>query len=310
MAIKQKLIILKRKLSRSNKWKRGVYLPGHYYHPIPSEADVKSISNTPDKNVSLDGVELNKVQQIHLLEKLVVYYKDFPFKKSASKKFRYYLNNNYFTNSDVIFLTAIMRYFQPKKIIEIGSGFSSAAMLDINDLYFNQSIDFTFIEPHPEERLHQLVKKDISNISILNKKVQTVDIQLFKTLSKNDILFVDSSHILKYGSDVAYILFKILPNLQSGTLIHFHDIFYPFEYPKDWLVHGRYFNEAYALHSFLMYNIQFEIILFPSYLEQVHAEWLKKHMPLSMELHEQLGMPDGNIKTTSVLGQSIWLRKK
>ena len=205
-----------------------------------------------------------------------------------------------------------MRHFQPKNIVEVGSGFSSALMMDVNDLFFESNIQLTFIEPYPKNRLFPLMKGTIKKdtIKVLENKVQEVDFSLFESLEANDILFIDSSHTLKFGSDLSHLFFKIFPRLQSGVLIHLHDIFFPFEYPKEWLELGRAWNEAYFLRAFLMYNQCFEILLFPSQLEYIEQPWFQENMPLCLQLHEKLKMSDGKTITTSAKGQSIWIRVK
>ncbi|NQS88701.1 hypothetical protein HQ584_02790 [Patescibacteria group bacterium] len=115
----------------------------------------------------------------------------------------------------------------------------------------------------------------------------------FKQLKENDILFIDTSHVSKTGSDVNYIFFDILPNLNSGVLIHFHDIFYPFEYPKKKILDGHAFNECYILRAFLQYNTRFKIILFNTFLEHYYEDWFRQNMPLCLRNK----------------GGSIWLRK-
>ena len=134
---------------------------------------------------------------------------------------------------------------------------------------------------------------DLEKCKVIQNKVQNVEIETFKKLKKNDILFVDSSHVSKTGSDVNFILFKVLPVLNSGVIIHFHDIFYPFEYPKDWVYGGRNWNECYILRAFLSYNSDFEILIFSDYLH--------KHHP---ELFERIPMLKKNT------GGSLWIRKK
>ncbi len=157
-------------------------------------------------------------------------------------------------------------HFRPKKIIEVGSGFSSAAMLDINEQFFSNAIDLTFVEPYPKT-LNKLVRPGDRYI-LIDKNIQSVDITLFKTLSENDILFIDTSHIVKTNSDVLFEIFEILPLLNKGVKIHVHDIFYPFEYPKVWVVDDkRNWNEIYLIRAFLMYNADFKIISFNTFLQ-------------------------------------------
>jgi hypothetical protein len=148
---------------------------------------------------------------------------------------RYKLSNDYYFFADGIVLYSMIRHFKPSSIIEIGSGFSSALMLDMNDLFPAAPIQLNFVEPYPE-RLNALLRDtDRLKANVIEKVVQEVDSSFFERLKKNDILFVDSSHIAKTGSDLNYILFEILPVLKPGVLIHFHDIFYPSEYPRDWV---------------------------------------------------------------------------
>jgi hypothetical protein len=169
----------------------------------------------------------------------------------------------------------MIRKFNPSKIIEIGSGFSSCVMLDTNNLFFDNNINLTFIDPNTD-RLMSLLSNN-ENVSIHKKKIQDIDLDIFKNLNANDILFVYSSHIVNFEGDVNFILFEILPLLKSGVIIHFHDIFYPFEYPPTWII--RNLNEAYFLKCFLMYNSIFKIILWSDFLHKNHSKYFTD-MPL------------------------------
>jgi hypothetical protein len=182
--------------------------------------------------------------------------------------------------SDVIFLYNTIRFLRPERIIEIGCGSSSAVMLDINDLFFNSSIKYTFIEPYPEGLLKHLNDDDKKKKSIIKEKVQDVPMETFDVLKENDILFVDSSHVTKVGSDVNHIIFEIIPRLNKGVWIHFHDIFYPFELPKHWILNNsRFWNESYLLRAFLMNNDAYQIKLFNSFLHDRYKEWFEKELP-------------------------------
>ncbi len=173
----------------------------------------------------------------------------------------------------------MIRYLGPKKIIEIGSGYSSAATLDTNELFFNNSISFTIIEPYPERLMSLLKEGDLEKAQFIQKNLQEVKLDKFRELQSNDILFIDSTHVSKINSDVNYILFRILPALRSGVFIHFHDIFHPFEYPKHWLEEGRAWNEAYLVRAFLQYNSKFKIMFFHNFLTAFHKEYLFGQMP-------------------------------
>jgi predicted O-methyltransferase YrrM len=194
-----------------------------------------------------------------------------------------------------------MRLYKPRKIIEVGSGFSSAAMLDVNELFCDGQIQFNFIEPNPSRLQHLLLKKDLEKVNIIKKRVQEVSLETFNILKENDILFIDSSHVAKTDSDVLHICFNILPTLNEGVIIHFHDILWPFEYPKLWYDQGRIWNEAYMLRAFLQFNTAFEIIYFNSFMELSQGEFLNTHLPLMMKMPE----------SEETLGNtSLWIRKK
>ncbi len=273
--------------------------PGHYYSPIPnlSEINKEEAHIFIDKNLA--EINLNTENQVKLLNELKVYYSDYPYKGKDSNmlNYRYKKEGAFYRFSDSVFLFCMMRHFKPQRIIEIGSGHSSAIMLDTNEHFFDNKIHCTFIEPFPEERLMQILREsDKLSHQIIKEKVQSVKLEVFQMLNKNDILFIDSTHVSKIGSDVNHLLFEVLPSLKPGVLVHFHDIFYPFELPKHWVLESRYFwNENYILRAFLMNNEKYEIIIFNTYLQKIKPDWFKKEMPECTEKSEGTG--------------SIWLRK-
>lgn len=280
-------------------WKKLVpvnrFPHGHFYSPIVSQIDLKQFERqiwNEENNKFIDGVELNTEAQLCLLENLKKFYKDLPFRKNAINDCRYYYENASYGYTDAIILYSFIRHYRPQRIIEIGSGYSSAVMLDTREL-FCKNLELTFIEPYPK-LLYSLFKNyDRENCKVYESKVQNVDLNVFQTLEENDILFIDSSHVSKTGSDVNFEFFKILPSLKSGVIIHFHDIFFPFEYPPKWVNEGRNWNEAYLLRAFLNYNNAFEILHFSNYLHKHHSGAFKE-MPLAYKNK----------------GGNIWIRKK
>jgi len=265
---------------------------GHFYSAVPSFEERQAFAASNVENNNVLGITLNEERQIDFLNKFKRYYDECPFTDHKGKEFRYYFLNPAYSYADALTLYSMMRHFRPKRIIEIGSGFSSCAMLDTSEHYFNGEIDFTFIEPYPE-LLYSLINNKDRKYKIIPHKVQEVDAKIFADLEQNDIVFVDSTHVSKLNSDVNRIFFEILPSLQQGVLIHFHDIFWPFEYPKDWINEGRAWNEAYILRAFLQFNESFEILFFASYLHKHKYQWFQENMPLYLQ------NPGGN----------IWLRK-
>lgn len=269
--------------------KNSCYPSGHFYSPISSLEQIAKNEDIIFKKPEdfIYGINLNLQGQLNLLNQLESYYKFFPYNESQSTNFRYHLDNDYFSSKDAVLLFCLLKHLNPKKIIEVGSGFSSALMLDTCT-----NTELTFIEPNPQRLISLLRPTDETASEILTKQIQRVELSRFKELNENDILFIDSSHISKTGSDVNFIIFEILPILKKGVLVHFHDVFYPFEYPKKWIVEGRNWNEDYILRAFLMYNEHFEIELFNHYLEV---------------FNHQLFNPMPYCKTEQA--SSLWLRK-
>jgi hypothetical protein len=262
--------------------KNACYPPGHYYSPIVSVDEIRTARETiwgNDEKI-LHGIDLRKSEQVSLLVEFEKYYNEIPFSEVKDNGLRYYFRNSYYSFSDGIILYSFIRHFRPKRIIEAGSGFSSALMLDENEIFFNNSISLKFIEPYPE-RLKSLMKiQDKENCEIIQKRIQDVPVNNFRELNEDDILFIDSSHVCKTGSDVNYLLFDVIPILKKGVIIHFHDIFYPFEYPEEWVMGGRNWNEIYLVKAFLMNNKFFEILFFSHYIHLNFPETFK-NMPLA-----------------------------
>jgi len=269
--------------------------PGHFYSPIPSIEEIKKNEDRVFGDIprKISGVELNENDQLSLFKKFKNYYDELPFSKTNTGNLRYFFENKFYSYSDAIFLYCMIRHAQPNTIMEVGSGYSSCVALDTNELFFDNSIEIIFIEPYPERLISLTKETDKEKITIISKKVQDIELSEFESLQPNDILFIDSTHVGKIDSDVNYIFFEILPRLSSGVFIHFHDVFYPFEYPKEWIYEGRAWNESYILHSFLMFNNTFKIVFFNTYLEYFHEELFRREMPLCMKNK----------------GGSIWIQK-
>jgi len=256
--------------------------PGNFYSPIPDINYIhKHATQIFDRKIKcIPGIELNTKGQCELLKRFSYYCNSIPFPMRETNGFRYYFENGYFSYGDAVVLYSMIRHFKPEKIIEIGSGFSSALMLDTNDRYFDKNIELVFIEPYPERLYGLLNEGDDKKNRIIIDSVQNISSDIFNFLNKNDLLFIDSSHIVKLGSDVLYLITQILPLLNKGVIVHFHDVFWPFEYPKEWVLAGRAFNESYFLKAFLQFNRAYKIIFFNSYLMTHFHRMMLKHLPI------------------------------
>jgi Methyltransferase domain len=258
---------------------RGAFT-GHFYSPIPSMREIQEHKETIFRFPgTLAGIDMHDEEQLRLVQIFArEYYKDHPFTDEKKEGLTYYFKNVAFTYSDGLMLHCMLRHFRPRRVVEIGSGFSSCVTLDTNRLFLNNTVECTFIDPYSNV-LQTLLHGKVDGLNIIARRVQEVSMSVFTSLDDGDFLFVDSSHVSKVGSDVNHILFNILPALRPGVWVHFHDVFYPFEYPEGWIANGRSWTEAYLLRAFLEFNSAFQIRLFPNYLVRFHENFFRENMP-------------------------------
>lgn len=226
----------------SDRW--GYHIrPIHYYEPLPDFSSITA--EQVNRRRSYSAIDFKSQDQLGLLRELMKYRNElldtgFDFK------------NDFFNGFDAAVYYCLIRHLQPQRIIEIGGGYSTR--IADTALARNQKGTLTCIEPYPEDRLLEAQL----NIEIVDKRVEEIDLSFFSCLEANDILFIDSSHTVKFGSDVCYEFLEILPSLNPGVWIHVHDIFFPHDYPADWLLNRRLaLNEQYLLEAFLAFNKTF-----------------------------------------------------
>jgi hypothetical protein len=169
----------------------------------------------------------------------------------------------------------MVRHFQPRLIIEIGGAFSSLLLGEAAAK--NSSSALICIEPFPQEFL----KHSFPGLqSLIEKKVENVDLNFFSQLGPGDMLYIDSWHTVKIGGDVNYLFLEVLPRLKPGVIVHVHDIFLPFDYRRDWVMYEhRFWTEQYLLQVFLSFNSEFEVLISNSYLRHYYREDLKAAFP-------------------------------
>ena len=232
---------------------------GHFYSPINSASDIeRALSWTADT----PGIDLREDEQLSTFRELTPLFDDVG-------PVRYRIDNDMYGIADASIYQAFVRHFNPRRVIEVGSGFSTAKLLDTAEKFLPE-LDVTCIEPYPQ-RLFSLLRPS-DNVQVITKFVQDVPKEIFTSLEPCDVLFIDSTHVAKAGSDVVWLYLHILPLLQQGVLVHIHDIFWPFEYPAEWLREGRCWNEDYFLQAFLCQNEAWSIELFGSWLWEKHPE--------------------------------------
>jgi hypothetical protein len=255
--------------------------PGHFYSPIVDLNELRrDRTRVFDRNKDISDIDLNEGGQLRLLEEFRNFYHDIPFHETEGVENLYYYDNPWYRHGDAIVLACMLRYARPKQLIEFGAGFSSCVTLDINRLFLDDAVECTFIDPNPERLQSLLLKYNIS-VNIVKSRAQDINVSDILTLDDNDIVFIDSTHVTKAGSDVNFHLFEMLPKLAPGVLVHFHDVFYPFEYPESWFFDkNRSWNENYILRAFLSGNRQYEIVFFNDFMALRHPQEMRNAMPL------------------------------
>ena len=260
--------------------KKGDFCHAHPFNHYESPyADLAFVRKNKEQiyNINMQmNINFDIESQINLLNRMAEIPLPNWHEKETNDGFRYYTDNNMFGFSCAAALYGMIMLNKPKHIIEIGSGFSTSVMLDTNEHCFSNEIDIECIEPRPQ-RLKKLLKES-DHIIIHENDLQEMSLGLFSKLQPNDILFIDSSHVMKTGSDVSYELFEILPMLPKGVHIHFHDIFWPFEYPMGWLTEGRAYNEQWGLRALLTDGTAYKVTLFGHQLECLSEAGIIPHI--------------------------------
>lgn len=285
------------------------YPPGHFYSVVPSLSELsRHAASIFARPAAVSAVNLNSAAQIRILREIAALMEDPPF-YAKGRATRFDIDNDSFSYDDAPVLHAMLRRIRPRRVVEIGSGHSSACMLDTDERHLGASVQFTFIDVDCSVLRRLLREEDLARVRVIEQPVQDVDRAVFATLSENDLLFVDSSHVVKIGSDLTTIMFEILPSLAPGVWIHFHDVRYPFQYPRDLVSGGSFWNEAYLLRAFLMYNRDFEIAFWLNHLVGLpdpEVGELLRRLPLD-KWDARFNRSRGDI---SGAGGSLYLRKR
>ena len=278
-------------------------LPFHYYSPISTPEEISQ--NVPGKFFSDSfGVKMDSPKQRHVLNSIVSRHSEELKQISLNKEEEgvFHWKNGTFELLDGACYYSMIREFCPETVLEVGAGYSTliASMAAAK----NDNTKVTCIEPYPVEHFNTHLLSG-GGFTLIEERIQDVDIDKFRRLKENDILFIDSSHVAKPGSDVEKIIFEILPVLQKGVLVHFHDMFFPYRYPKHFYVdHMRFWNENYILPAFLSGNKEWEIIISNSHIQR-ETEKKDKEEFLNACFGEEFNTEHEDL----FYGGSLWLRK-
>jgi len=276
----------------------GRYPNGHFYSPVLDPAEVEAAAGRiwPSRP-EVVGIDFNPAGHRALLRDVFPpYLRDYDYpqaKRDGDGPAQFVDGNPAFAWLDSRALFVLLRHWRPRRIVEVGSGHSSLLMADVNRRFLGRSAEIRCIEPYPPAFL---AATPDGIAEVLPWRVQDLPLETFADLEAGDVLFIDSSHVSKTGSDVNHLFFEVIPRLAAGVRIHFHDVFLPFDYPRDWVLGmGLYWNEQYLLQAMLTLTPAFRV-LFGSTYASVHC---------AEENAAALSLPPGSVYG----GSSFWIEK-
>lgn len=235
-------------------------LPVHFYSPVPCVSELSD--KVFDEVSDCTGLAMRDQQQIDFLDQIW---------SGFGHEFQPQANTG-LSKLDAFILYAMIRANKPQKMIEVGSGESTAIALQAlrKNREEGHGFHFSAIEPYPNPKLLALTDPDFR---LVKSKVQEVTVS---AVVDTDLLFIDSSHVSKIGSDVNHEILKLVPHLKVGAIVHWHDIMIPAEYPKSWIDKGTFWNESYMVHAFMLHNQCFEVVWAARYMQLKHASVLSQ----------------------------------
>jgi Methyltransferase domain len=271
---------------------------GHYYSPVP---DTRELAREPARSrvwppapKPMVGIDWREVDQLSLLREDLAPQEHLALPaRSTGRRVEYHSGNEFFGLADAWTLQAMLQHVRPTRIIEVGGGWSSLVTAHVNRERFDGELRFTCVEPYPAAFLTEQVD---GLTELICAPVQELPVELFMTLQSGDVLFIDTSHVAKTGGDVQFLYHEVVPRLDPGVIVHIHDIFLPWDYPEDWVLGGRGWNEQYLVRSFLTFNDSFEVMLGVGWLCLSHPAELAAAIP--------------GFDPTRDGGASLWIRRK
>ena len=270
---------------------------GHFYSPVVDPATIARSRVWPDRP-DIRGIDFNDASHVQILSELFPrFMRDYdypPVLPVTPTLASFFGNNPHFSMLDAPALFVLLRAWKPRRIIEVGSGFSTLLMADINRRFLEREVNISCIDPYPPPFLRHGVDGIDRQVE---RRVQELPLEHFADLQAGDLLFIDSSHVAKTDSDVNFLFFDVFPRLAAGVLVHLHDIFLPRDYPPDWVLgENRSWNEQYLLRALLMHSSGFEVLFGCSY-----AFWRYPELVIAA-----LANPDG----AGYGGGSFWMRRR
>lgn len=261
-------------------------LPAHYYSPAPNLLELERTKHRWARPSDLPGISCDLDEQVATLRSICLPYQS---EYSGNATYREALEAGPgYGYIEAQALHAVVRHLKPGRIVEVGSGASTVCIVHAAERNATETgirTEITAIEPNPFTRL-----KDVAAIELIRQPVQTVPLEVFTRLGQRDLLFIDSSHTVKPGGDVNYLILEVLPRLRPGVTVHFHDINYPYDYARDTCHTFLHWAEGSLLRAYLTFNSRARILVCMSLLHYSRKDALKEIFPEYDPERDQDGM--------------------
>lgn len=270
----------------------------HFHSPVP---DTRSLSAPamrarlwPERAPEQVGVEWRGEQQLALVRDELAGQEPMTFPETTADPTEFFSSNPAFAPHDAWALQAMLRALRPLRMIEVGSGWTSLLAARVNREHLGGEMRLTCVDPYPQG----FMRGGVDGVTeLIEQPIEEMPLDFFTGLEAGDVLFIDSTHTVKTGSDVVYLFGEVLPRLAPGVVIHIHDIFLPGEYPQQWALSGWAWNEQYLVQAFLAFNDEFEVVLSLGWLAHRHPEVVEAVVPAFERFYPGRG-------------GSLWIRRK
>lgn len=269
---------------------------GEFYSPMYDTRDIPQMRDRlwPAHPRATPGIEWRGKEQRDLCLEVFAAQSPCRFPRFSEDPTEYFVDNGQYPPLDAWVLEGMLRHHRPRRIIEVGCGYSTLVSARVCREDLGSGTELTCIDPYPKPFLLEGGLPGITHLRA--EKVEDAPLELFDDLAAADVLFIDTSHTVKTGGDVTWLFNEVLPRLRPGVVVHIHDIFLPYEYPEPWVLEGKGWNEMYLVHSFLQFNSAFEILWGAAYMLGKHGEDVITAFP---EFSRHAAMA----------GASLWIRR-
>jgi hypothetical protein len=293
----------------------GVYvLPAHYYVSEPNIVELEQTVDLWAKPSAMSGVDVDLDEQIDNLRRVCAPYQP---EFSGNPYYRHAVNQPFGSGRSRTFgfveaqvLHAVVRHYKPARLIEIGSGvptYCTYQAMAMNQRETGVDGRITCIEPYPIDMVKEIAATS-DTVELIARPIQEVPRDIFTQLRPNDVVSIDSCHVVRSGSEVNYIVLEILPIIPKGVLVQIHDIYLPYDYDRDVLRNFIHPNETALVAAFLACNPRYKILFALSMLHYERRREMQSVLPEYRPESDWRGMRRGAYQQGKHFPSSLWLQ--